>query len=62
MDLLNNFPVLEDGNLTFLMIGVNDLNYGVNFEKIMENFRKFKDRLKNVDLKVFQFFRVEIRH
>jgi hypothetical protein len=52
-DLLNNFPVLEDGNLTFLMIGVNDLNYGVNFEKIMENFRKFKDRLKNVDLKVF---------
>ena len=52
-DLLNNFPVLEDGNLTFLMIGVNDLNYGVNFEKIMENFREFKDRLKNVDLRVF---------
>ena len=52
-DLLNNFPVLEDGNLTFLMIGVNDLNYGVNFDKIMENFREFKDRLKNVDLRVF---------
>lgn len=52
-DLLDNFPQLEKGNLTFLMIGVNDLNNNLNFNEIIENFKIIKDKLANMNLKVF---------
>lgn len=52
-DLLANFPNLEENNLTFLMIGVNDLNYEVSIENILKNFEVLKEKLKKVDLRVF---------
>lgn len=52
-DFLKNLPTLDEKTLTFLMIGVNDLNYGVALNKIIENFKIIKDKLSHVDLKVF---------
>lgn len=52
-DLLKNFPILDENNLTLLMIGVNDLNYGIALDKIIENFKIIKDKLSHVHLKVF---------
>lgn len=52
-DLLKEFPTLEENSLTFLMIGVNDLNYGVSIDKIVENFKLIKEKLNSVNLRVF---------
>lgn len=52
-DLLNTFPQLEENNLCFLMIGVNDLNYSHDMDSIITNFIKIKEKLKNMNLIVF---------
>ena len=36
-DLMENLPTLEKDTLAFLMIGVNDLNYGVSIDEILNN-------------------------
>lgn len=52
-DLMENLPTLEKDTLAFLMIGVNDLNYGVSIDEIINNFKVIKDKLNNLNLKVF---------
>ena len=52
-DLMENLPTLEKDTLAFLMIGVNDLNYGVSIDEILNNFKVIKDKLNNLNLKVF---------
>lgn len=52
-DLMENLPTLEKNTLAFIMIGVNDLNYGVSVDEILNNFKVIKDKLNNLNLKVF---------
>ncbi len=52
-DLMENLPTLEKDTLAFLMIVVNDLNYGVSIDEILNNFKVIKDKINNLNLKVF---------
>lgn len=52
-DFLKEFPNLDENSLTFLMMGVNDLNYGIHLERVVENFREIKTKLNHVNLRVF---------
>lgn len=52
-NLLENFPSLENNSLVFLLIGVNDLNYGISTNEIIENFKIINEKLKHTKLKVF---------